>query len=64
MNLKIKVTLLDDGGYMASVDWSVGSPTIDIKGTPGTISYADSAGEAYEIQKSRLESKGHTIIED
>ena len=61
MIFKIKVEKLDDGGYMATVDWQ----TADAGkvGTPAGIVYADSAGEAYEIYKTRLEAKGHIVIE-
>ena len=61
MKLKIKVEKLQFGTYMASVDWSVGDA--GKVGTPGDIVYADSAGEAYENYKKRLEGKGHTVIE-
>jgi hypothetical protein len=61
MKLKIKIKKLEDGGYMASVDWnSVDGGKV---GTPGGVVYADSSGEAYEIMKSRLESKGHIVVE-
>jgi len=53
--------LLDGSGYVATVDWSKGDA--GKIGTPGGVVYADSAGEAYEIYKGRLEAKGHTVIE-
>jgi hypothetical protein len=61
MNLVITTEKLEDGGYMASVDWT--KADAGEVGTPGGIVYADSPGEAYEILKSRLEWKGHFIIE-
>ena len=61
MQFGIKVEKLEDGGYMATVDWSKGDG--GQIGTPGGVVYADSAGEAYEIYKGRLEAKGHTVIE-
>lgn len=60
MEFKIKVEKLEDGGYIASPHWDVVGVMI---GVPGGIVYADSAGEAYEICKDRLEAKGHTVIE-
>lgn len=62
MKLKIKVEKLESGGYMASVDWSAADG--GQIGTPGGIAYADSAGEAYEIYKGRLEAKGHKVLEE
>lgn len=61
MEFKIKVEKLEDGGYMATVDWNYayGGKI----GTPGGVVYADSAGEAYEIYKGRLEAKGHKVVE-
>lgn len=61
MNFKIKVEKLEDGGYMASVDWKAADG--GKVGTPASVVYADSAGEAYEIYKGRLEAKGHTVVE-
>lgn len=61
MNFKIKVEKLEDGGYMASVDWKAADG--GKVGTPAGVVYADSAGEAYEIYKGRLEAKGHTVVE-
>ena len=61
MNFKIKVEKLEDGGYMASVDWSAADG--GQVGTPGGVVYADSGGEAYEIMKGRLEAKGHCVVE-
>ena len=61
MNFKIKVEKLEDGGYMASVDWSAADG--GQVGTPGGVVYADSGGEAYEIMKGRLEAKGHYVVE-
>ena len=61
MQFGIKVEKLEDGGYMATVDWSKGDG--GQIGTPGGVVYADNAGEAYEIYKGRLEAKGHTVIE-
>lgn len=61
MKFKIKVEKLDDDGYMASVDWKTADG--GKVGTPDGIVYADSAGEAYEIYKGRLETKGHKVVE-
>ena len=61
MILSVKVQKLDDGTYMACVDWSKNDA--GQVGTPGSIVYADSAGEAYEILQNRLEAKGHKVID-
>lgn len=61
MEFKIKVEKLEDGGYMATVDWE--SADGGQVGTPGGVVYADSGGEAYEIMKGRLEAKGHCVVE-
>lgn len=61
MEFKIKVEKLEDGGYMATVDWK--SADGGKVGTPGGVVYADSGGEAYEIYKGRLEAKGHKVVE-
>ena len=57
MEFVIKIQKLECGSYMATVAG-------DKIGTPGGVVYADSAGEAYEIYKGRLEAKGHTVIEN
>jgi len=61
MEFKIKVEKLDDGSYMATIDWQ--SADAGNVGTPGGVVYSDSAGEAYEIYKTRLQAKGHSVIE-
>ena len=61
MKLCIKVEKLEDGGYIATVDWSKGDG--GQVGTPGGVVYADSAGEAYEIMQNRLEAKGHKVMD-
>lgn len=61
MNFKIKVEKLEDGSYMACVDFNAADG--GAVGTPGCVVYADSAGEAYEIMKDRLEAKGHFVVE-
>lgn len=61
MEFAIEVKQLLDGSYVATVDWPKGGA--GNMRTPGIIVYADSAGEAYEILKERLERKGHTVLE-
>lgn len=61
MDFKIKVEKLEDGGYMASVDWRAADGGQVV--APGGVVYADSGGEAYEILKGRLEDKGHCVEE-
>lgn len=61
MNVKIKVAKLENGSYMA---FAICKPAYFAKaGTPGGVVYAATIGEAYEILKSRLESKGYSVIE-
>lgn len=62
MEFKTKVKKLDDGSYMAFAEKH--DSNSNLVGTPGAIVYADSAGESYEIMKSRLKAKGHTVVED
>ena len=61
MEFKIKVQKLEDGGYMATADckYADGAKV----GTVAGVVYSDSAGEAYEIYKGRLEAKGHSVVE-
>ena len=60
MNLAIKTEKLEDGSWLASVDWSKGDA--GNAGTPGTIRYGDTEDEARTRLKDRLIEKGHNII--
>jgi hypothetical protein len=60
MKFRIKIEQLDNGSYMASVDWGVADG--GKIGTPGSVAYADNAHDAYKIYKARLEAIGHTVV--
>lgn len=61
MKLGIKVVKIEDGSYLASVDWTKGDG--GKVGTPGCIAYGSTEIEAYETMQNKLEGKGHEIID-
>ena len=61
MKLAIKVELLENGSYIASVDRTKGDA--GKIGTPGAVKYGRFDWEVYEKLQGFLESKGHTVIE-
>jgi hypothetical protein len=60
MEFKIKVEKLEDGGYMATVDWNAADG--GKVGTPGLIAYGESEDEAYKFLNKKLENKGHKVL--
>jgi hypothetical protein len=61
MEFAIKLDKMDDGGYRAYIDQDKhDGPNV---GLLSGVVYSDSAFEAYFICKTRLESKGHKVVE-
>lgn len=61
MQFKIKTDPLEEGGYMATIDWDYGDA--GQVGTPGAVRYAATEPEAYLKLYEYLKEIGHEIIE-
>lgn len=65
MNLYIKTKRMDDGDYIAEVDWRKGdAASVSVGNIPAPIAYGSTAEEAYNELKNTLTKKGHTVKEE